>query len=153
MKEHIFTELGLKIFENGTVTNLKSGNILTHCPDKKGYLRIYVSVNSRRKGFSVHRLLAMAFIPNPEHKPEVNHKDGVKSNNSLSNLEWVTKSENIIHAYKTGLQKFIQPEEMRIRDMIICDLYANAGLTHHQLGTIFNMATPNVTRIINAKAS
>lgn len=55
------------------------------------------------KGMSIHRLVAIAYIPNPDGKPEVNHIDGNKLNNHASNLEWVTGSENMIHAIKTGL--------------------------------------------------
>ena len=51
----------------------------------------------------VHRLVAMTYLPNPENKPTVNHKDGVKLNNNLSNLEWATHQENVQHAFDTGL--------------------------------------------------
>lgn len=69
--------------------------------NKKGYL--CVDLNS--KSFRIHRLVALAFIPNPENKPQVNHIDGNKCNNNVSNLEWCTNSENQLHAFKHNLQK------------------------------------------------
>jgi hypothetical protein len=60
--------------------------------------------NGESKNYFVHRLLAKAFIPNPDSKKTVNHKDGNKLNNSLENLEWATNGENQLHAYKNGFQ-------------------------------------------------
>lgn len=73
--------------------------------DRKGYpvVNLYRDGNGSTK--SIHRLVAQAFVPNPDNKPDVNHKDGDKHNNSVDNLEWVTKSENMKHAYQTGLAK------------------------------------------------
>ncbi len=69
------------------------------------YLGVTLTVEKNKKIHLLHRLVAQAFIPNPENKPEVNHKDGDKLNNDIRNLEWVTKSENGLHAYKMGLSK------------------------------------------------
>lgn len=66
------------------------------------YQTVFLS-NGKVKQHYVHRLVATAFIPNPLNKEQVNHKDGNKLNNNLSNLEWVTKSENQIHAIENGL--------------------------------------------------
>lgn len=68
-----------------------------------GYLRVGFRTNNVLKNYLIHVLVANAFIPNPENKPQVNHKDGNKLNNSVSNLEWVSASENVIHAKKHNL--------------------------------------------------
>lgn len=73
---------------------------LTH----RGYCAVGVTKHNRHKNFSVHRLVARAFIPNPENKPEVNHIDGNKQNNRVDNLEWNTSSENLKHAYNNKLK-------------------------------------------------
>lgn len=71
----------------------------------KGYFSVGLMKDGEQKHVSVHRLVAQAFIPNPLGLPQVNHKDGVKENNHVSNLEWVTCQENIRHAYQTHLRK------------------------------------------------
>ena len=71
-----------------------------------GYLGVSLISPKREKNrVNIHRLVATHFIPNPEHKPQVNHKNGDKLDNSVENLEWVTASENQKHAYRTGLKK------------------------------------------------
>lgn len=72
--------------------------ILSQSTDKKGYCFVCLRSDGASKRYRVHRLVATAFIPNHENKPQVNHKDGDKSNNRADNLEWATQSENIRHA-------------------------------------------------------
>lgn len=67
-----------------------------------GYTMVLLCSHGSEKGLLVHRLVAQAFIPNPEKKPQVNHKNSVRSDNRVENLEWVTRSENTIHASKKG---------------------------------------------------
>lgn len=71
---------------------------------KDGYCRILLSKNSEYKALYVHRLVAEAFLTHADNECEVNHIDGNKANNNLSNLEWVTRSDNIKHALKCGLK-------------------------------------------------
>lgn len=69
-----------------------------------GYLQINLKTEGTRKLAMMHRLVAAAFIPNPEGKEDVNHKNGDKTDNRAENLEWNTRQENIIHSYEHGLQ-------------------------------------------------
>lgn len=70
----------------------------------RGYKRISLSINGKHERWSVHRLVALLFVPNPEQKLQVNHIDGNKENNHSYNLEWCTASENVQHSFKTGLK-------------------------------------------------
>jgi HNH endonuclease/NUMOD4 motif len=89
---------GYEVSSEGRLRNSKGTMFFGH-KDDNGYIR--VSINETL--YRMHILVAKAFIPNPENKPHVNHKDGVRDNNKLENLEWVTRSENMQHAYDTGL--------------------------------------------------
>lgn len=94
-----------EVSSDGDVRNVKTGREIKPCIDNIGYLRVSLSNGMIRKHCKVHRLVAMAFIKNPEAKEQVNHKDGVKINNNLENLEWATRSENIRHAWDSGLNE------------------------------------------------
>lgn len=91
---------GYTIREDGEVRS-RFDRVIKPYADRAGYYR----VECAGRKYLVHRLLAQTFIPNPEGKETVNHIDGNKTNNSLDNLEWATRSENQLHAYRTGLQK------------------------------------------------
>lgn len=79
-------------------------HLLKFSIDNCGYFRTSLAKNGVNRTVKVHRVVAEAFIPNPSNLPQVNHKDGNKQNNCVENLEWVTQSENLKHAFSTGLK-------------------------------------------------
>lgn len=81
----------------------KKSKILKLDKQYDGYLKICLHKSCKQKKVMIHRLVAEAFIPNPENKPEVNHINGKKDDNRVENLEWVTRKENMKHAFNTGL--------------------------------------------------
>jgi len=99
-------------YEASTLGRLKTFNwrgtgkeaIIKPAKDKKGYLRtVLISDNKVKKTIKVHRIIAQTFIENPKGKPQVNHKNGVKDDNRVCNLEWMTNKENHHHAKINGL--------------------------------------------------
>ena len=85
---------GYEVSNFGRVKNLKTNNIIKPDKEEKGYCRLSVKINGVKKHFAIHRLVALAFIPNPLNKPQVDHIDNNKSNNHVSNLRWVSNKEN-----------------------------------------------------------
>lgn len=94
------------IDETGTVTNTKTNHVKSQWVGTNGYLHVDIHEDNTSRKVALHRLLAEQFIPNPLNKRTVNHIDGNKLNNAITNLEWATDSENISHAYTTGLQPY-----------------------------------------------
>lgn len=90
------------IGEDGRVVNSRKGNTLTPSLNENGYLYVTLWKENKQYPRSVHRLVAAAYLPNPSNRPFVNHKDANRANPHRDNLEWVTQSENILHAYRLG---------------------------------------------------
>lgn len=89
----------------GNITNLRTNKYMKQYMNIFGYMNVRLTKNKKQKEYKVHRLIAEAFIPNPQHKKQVNHIDGNKANNVVWNLEWTTNKDNCIHAADTGLTK------------------------------------------------
>lgn len=90
---------------NGNTFRTRKGKILSTAKMRNGYLRVEMSKNANHKLNLVHRLVAQAFIPNPNNYEQVNHKDGNKENNNVSNLEWCSCEDNMKHAWENKLYK------------------------------------------------
>lgn len=91
--------------KNSLIQISSSERLVKSSIDRYGYLKVTLSKNKEIKFFTVHRLVALAFLPNPLQKETVNHIDGNKLNNNINNLEWLTAKENQQHGWKIGLYK------------------------------------------------
>ena len=101
-----YLKSGYFISKDGIVTN-KHGKVIKSYINKfyKYYFTV-IRINKKQTTKSIHRMLAETYIPNVENKSEVNHINGIKTDNRLENLEWVTRSENVLHSYKNDLKKY-----------------------------------------------
>jgi tricorn protease-like protein len=99
----------MTLYNDGRLYNHKTKKFKKWTKDTNGYMKTQIWVNGKPKSVLQHRLIAEQFIDNPENKPQVNHKNGIKHDNRIENLEWVTQSENAKHSFANGLQKVTRP--------------------------------------------
>lgn len=121
---------------------------------KQGYWAVKMRVDRKQKWETIHRLLSKAFIPNPDNLPFVNHKDGNKLNNELSNLEWCTHQENMRHASVTGLLVTKEGNKKVVfndSDIRLIREYAKQGRKHRVIGEDFGTTQDHIWRIVNRK--
>lgn len=144
--KHIYGFEGLySITPFGVVKSLKAGKVKKHIISPKGYVRISLYRDSKQHVFFLHRVVAMMFLgemPTPLH--QVNHKDGNKKNNHFSNLEWVTCSENQIHAIETGLR--VRPD-LTVRNSVINQLVNIEYVNRRRVAILLKMSYSSVTQI------
>ena len=104
--------------ESGMIYSVRSQKFLKQAKDSNGYMTIELYGKTQK----VHVLIANTFISNPENKPQVNHKDGDKTNNDIKNLEWVTAKENVRHAFKMKLRQGNKGESHPLRKLCNTDI-------------------------------
>ena len=144
------------ISENAEVFSIQRNIIKKDWKHRDGYRLISLTKNKIKTYFYVHRLVADAFLPKIEGKDFVNHKDGNKANNNVSNLEWVTKSENCKHSFEIGLQSnkgeshpMAQLNEEKVKD--IRQKFATGQYKRKELAQMFGMERTTIEKIINRK--
>ena len=136
------------VSDRGRVYSYYTKKFLKPRKNTDGYFQVVLCKNGIKKSHTIHRLVALAFIPNMFGKRTVNHMDGVKTNNFVSNLEWATYSENNQHAYDNGLQKAKLSEDQVLE---IRKLYKAGNYYQKDLGKMFCVDQTLISRIINRK--
>lgn len=112
---------------------------------RRGYLKVYVS----GKQLSVHRIVAESFIDNPKNKPQVNHINGIKTDNRAENLEWVTCRENILHASKNRLGysgQLNSQSKLKDTDINRIKILRDGGMSYREIGVLFGVSGTTISR-------
>lgn len=145
------------VSNKGRVISLITGKILKDRLDRYGYPRLTLNGTKGGKIYkTIHRLVAEAFIPNPDDKPQVNHIDGNKLNNSITNLEWTTSKENKAHQIKLGLNADVKGEKNPMSKLTNHDAwlirYAYEDLSNYKLAKIIGVSDETIRSIRNGKS-
>jgi hypothetical protein len=142
------------IYSDGRLFNSKTNKFKKFTRDTNGYMKTQIWINNKATNFTQHRLLATYFIDNPYSKLQVNHINGIKHDNRLENLEWVTQSENAKHSFLNGLQKVTKPNK-KVINIITGRIFQSVTLASEYYGVsrsyLSNMLGGRVTNNSNLK--
>lgn len=131
------------IYLDGRLFNTKTGRFKKFTKGSNGYMRTQIWINNKSKNFTQHRLIAAYFIDNPLNKKQVNHINGIKHDNRLENLEWVTQSENAKHSFANGLQKVTKPNK-KVIDAITGRVFESVTLASEY----FNVSRSHLSNML-----
>ena len=151
-------ETGYLVYKDGTVYSTANNKFKRMKPVKQrnGYYLVHLHLNGKSYYRWLHRMVAECFLENKDNKPEVNHKDGDKSNNAVENLEWVTTKENIAHAFRTNLRGVgenasnAKLTEKQVRK--ICEMLVDNYFTMREISEIIGCAYHQVFEIKSKKS-
>jgi hypothetical protein len=143
----------------GNVKNAR-GKLMGQYINKNGYFTLHLSKSGVKKFFAVHRLVIITFVPNAHNKEDCNHINGIKTDNRLSNLEWATKSENSLHAFKLGLRqpnaKFgVNHPKSKLKESDISYIrenYIKYKIPMRELALKFNVHRTTIKSVIHNKS-
>ena len=128
------------------ISNVGKRKILKGKLTRCGYRMVVLNVNGMKIYPNLHRLIAEAFIPNPQNFPQINHKDGNKDNNCVENLEWVTTKQNQKHC-----RDFLNPKYKKINSDIAEVIKKEKGLTHRELAKKYGLGKTEIGYILQGK--
>lgn len=140
-----------RFIDNGNGGYISKSKILKANIDSDGYLLVSLCKNGKAEKLKMHRLVAQTFIPNPDNKPDVNHKavDGDKTNICVFNLEWNTRAENMKHAKENNfMAKGEKHVNSKLTEKDILEI-RSSKLTHRELGVIYGVNRGTITKITN----
>lgn len=138
-----------EITKNGEVINKNTNRVLKPQLNGKGYYRVCIGGQLK----FVHRLVAQKYVPNPNNKPQVNHKDGNKLNNCVDNLEWVDNKENRKHAIENGLHLFGEKcPYSKLNKQQVDFIRNHKDISNAELSKLFNVAKSTISSAKNHKS-
>jgi hypothetical protein len=141
----------------GDILSKRTDKAMKQFVDNRGYYRCTLSDSVKPRTLLVHRLVAKTFIENPDNLYTVNHINGIKTDNRVENLEWMSLEDNVRHAYEVGLtsskgsnnnnSKFLEKDILEIRR-----LFETEGLSNSQISTLFSVDSSTIRRITSYRA-
>ncbi len=130
----------------GRVWSYRRKKWLKPWSNKKGYMQVTLCECGKESNPTLHRLVGMTFLVNPKERPQINHKNGIKSDCRVCNLEWVTARENMQHAGDTGLNKTFKLT--LVEKLLICRMHIILKVKQVYLARRFNVSPPAISYII-----